>query len=114
LKLKVTFPFIKVLRKAFVTQADACLSEQKLNLVVTACWFPDPHRRPSFEDILQALDAIVHSAFTQTPHESFHTMQEDWKLEIEEVLHGLRMKEKVSSLCLLQYKVDCCSGDIHL
>jgi hypothetical protein len=22
-------------------------------------------------------------------------MQEDWKLEIEEVLHGLRMKEKV-------------------
>ncbi|KAJ9601331.1 hypothetical protein L9F63_000512, partial [Diploptera punctata] len=53
-----------------------------------------PHLRPSFDDILQALDAIVHSAFTQTPHESFHTMQEDWKLEIEEVLHGLRMKEK--------------------
>lgn len=65
--------------------------------------------RPSFEDILQALDAIVHSAFTQTPHESFHTMQEDWKLEIEEVLHGLRMKEKVP-FCLVQQKVDCCSG----
>jgi mitogen-activated protein kinase kinase kinase 9 len=65
------------------------------NLVVTACWYSDPHCRPSFEDILQALDAIVHSAFTQTPHESFHTMQEDWKLEIEQVLHGLRMKEKV-------------------
>lgn len=56
--------------------------------------------RPSFEDILQALDTIVHSAFTQTPHESFHTMQEDWKQEIEEVLHGLRMKEKVS-VCLI-------------
>jgi hypothetical protein len=78
-------------------------------MVVTACWCPDPHRRPSFEDILQALDAIVHSAFTQTPHESFHTMQEDWKLEIEEVLHGLRMKEKVS-FGLVQRKVGCCPG----
>jgi mitogen-activated protein kinase kinase kinase 9 len=65
------------------------------NVVVAACWYSDPHLRPAFEDILQALDAIVHSAFTQTPHESFHTMQEDWKLEIEEVLLGLRMKEKV-------------------
>jgi mitogen-activated protein kinase kinase kinase 9 len=42
-----------------------------------------------------ALDEIVHSAFTQTPHESFHTMQDDWRVEIEEVLLGLRMKEKV-------------------
>ncbi|PSN40611.1 Mitogen-activated protein kinase kinase kinase 21 [Blattella germanica] len=63
--------------------------------LMEACWHSDPHFRPSFEDILQALDVIVHSAFTQTPHESFHTMQEDWKLEIEEVLLGLRMKEKV-------------------
>ncbi|XP_071440662.1 mitogen-activated protein kinase kinase kinase 9-like isoform X3 [Hetaerina americana] len=62
--------------------------------LMEACWDSDPHLRPSFEDILLALDEIVHSAFTQTPHESFHTMQEDWKLEIEEVLHGLRMKEK--------------------
>ncbi|XP_069687261.1 mitogen-activated protein kinase kinase kinase 10-like isoform X2 [Periplaneta americana] len=62
--------------------------------LMEACWCSDPHLRPSFEDILIALDDIVHSAFTQTPHESFHTMQEDWKLEIEEVLHGLRMKEK--------------------
>jgi mitogen-activated protein kinase kinase kinase 9 len=72
------------------------------NLVVSACWYSDPHRRPSFEDILQALDAIVHSAFTQTPHESFHTMQEDWKLEIEQVLHGLRMKEKVYLNLIMQ------------
>ncbi|XP_063226327.1 mitogen-activated protein kinase kinase kinase 11-like [Bacillus rossius redtenbacheri] len=62
--------------------------------LMEACWESDPHRRPSFEEILVALDGIVHSAFTQTPHESFHTMQENWKVEIEEVLHGLRMKEK--------------------
>ncbi|XP_054260814.1 mitogen-activated protein kinase kinase kinase 11-like isoform X2 [Macrosteles quadrilineatus] len=58
------------------------------------CWESDPHLRPGFEEILLSLDAIVHSAFTQTPHESFHTMQDGWRIEIEEVLNGLRMKEK--------------------
>ncbi|KAK7874087.1 hypothetical protein R5R35_004630 [Gryllus longicercus] len=62
--------------------------------LMEACWESDPHRRPAFDHVLAALDSIAHSAFTQTPHESFHTMQEDWKLEIEQVLHGLRMKEK--------------------
>jgi hypothetical protein len=32
-------------------------------------------------------------------------MQEDWKQEIEEVLHGLRMKEKVS-VCLIGQGAD--------
>jgi len=32
----------------------------------------------------------------QTPHESFHNMQDCWKKEIAEVLHELRLKEKVS------------------
>lgn len=45
--------------------------------------------------MLIELDDIVHSAFTQTPHESFHTMQDDWRQEIEEVLLDLRRKEKV-------------------
>lgn len=58
------------------------------------CWASDSHGRPGFNEILIALDE-VRSAFAATPHESFHTMQEDWRLEIEQVLHGLRMKEKV-------------------
>lgn len=58
------------------------------------CWESDPHNRPSFEQILEDLDCIVHSSFTQTPHESFHHMQEDWREEIEEVLLELRRKEK--------------------
>lgn len=68
-----------------------------------ACWESDPHQRPTFEEILKALDGIAHSAFTQTPHESFHTMQDGWRQEIEEVLLDLRMKEKVSSLLLIVY-----------
>lgn len=60
------------------------------------CWSSDPHKRPSFEEILRELDAIARSGFTQTPNESFHTMQDGWKKEIAEVLHELRIKEKVS------------------
>jgi mitogen-activated protein kinase kinase kinase 9 len=58
------------------------------------CWKSDPHHRPTFEQILLDLDIIVHSSFTQTPHESFHIMQDDWRQEIEEVLLELRRKEK--------------------
>lgn len=35
------------------------------------------------------------SGFGETPNESFHTMQDGWKKEIAEVLHELRIKEKV-------------------
>ncbi|XP_017782387.1 PREDICTED: mitogen-activated protein kinase kinase kinase 11-like isoform X2 [Nicrophorus vespilloides] len=62
--------------------------------LMEACWESDPHRRPYFVDILGKLDSIVHSSFTQTPHESFHTMQDNWRQEIEEVLLELRRKEK--------------------
>lgn len=53
--------------------------------------------RPSFEDILISLDDIVHSDFTQASHESFHTMQDVWKVEIEHILDELKIKEKVSN-----------------
>lgn len=67
---------------------------QPFRELMEACWSEDPHVRPSFENILTALDDIIHSAFLETPHESFHTMQDVWKIEIEEVLLKLRMKEK--------------------
>ncbi|KAL0127024.1 hypothetical protein PUN28_005394 [Cardiocondyla obscurior] len=66
---------------------------QPWRLLMEACWASDSHARPGFTEILIALDE-VRSAFAATPHESFHTMQEDWRQEIEQVLHGLRMKEK--------------------
>ncbi|XP_029157502.1 mitogen-activated protein kinase kinase kinase 10-like isoform X5 [Nylanderia fulva] len=66
---------------------------QPWRVLMEECWASDSHARPGFTDILTALDDVC-NAFAATPHESFHTMQEDWRLEIEEVLHGLRMKEK--------------------
>lgn len=62
--------------------------------LMEACWESDPHKRPTFDTILEDLDNILNSSFTQTPHESFHTMQDKWKQEIEEVLLDLRRKEK--------------------
>ncbi|GAB0092989.1 Mitogen-activated protein kinase kinase kinase [Sergentomyia squamirostris] len=62
--------------------------------LMKSCWECDPHSRPSFKEILRELDVIVRSGFTQTPHESFHTMQDGWKKEIAEVLQELRKKEK--------------------
>ncbi|XP_072762659.1 uncharacterized protein [Anoplolepis gracilipes] len=66
---------------------------QPWRVLMEECWASDSHARPGFVNILTALDEVC-NAFAATPHESFHTMQEDWRLEIEEVLHGLRMKEK--------------------
>ncbi|XP_058117236.1 mitogen-activated protein kinase kinase kinase 11-like [Anopheles coustani] len=62
--------------------------------LMKSCWEIDPHRRPSFREIEKDLDIIARSGFAQTPHESFHTMQDGWKKEIAEVLQELRKKEK--------------------
>lgn len=73
------------------------------------CWECDPHDRPSFKEILNVLDEISRSAFSQTPHESFHTLQDGWKKEIAEVLQELRKKEKVTGrteLSCLSYLIN--------
>jgi mitogen-activated protein kinase kinase kinase 9 len=64
--------------------------------LLSACWEIDSHKRPNFKSILRDLEEIARSGFMQTPHESFHNMQDCWKKEIAEVLHELRLKEKVS------------------
>lgn len=61
--------------------------------LMEACWDPDPHARPLFVDILPELEEIAQSPFMNTPQESFHTMQEDWKVEIEAMFHEIRLKE---------------------
>lgn len=67
----------------------------------SGCWNPDPHARPSFVNILRELEVISRSSFMNTPQESFHSEQEKWKCEIEEMFHELRCKEKVSNkVCL--------------
>ncbi|RVE57586.1 hypothetical protein OJAV_G00217670 [Oryzias javanicus] len=58
------------------------------------CWSSDPHCRPSFSTVLDHLTAIEESGFFEMPAESFHSLQDDWKLEIQEMFDQLRAKEK--------------------
>ncbi|XP_060118073.1 mitogen-activated protein kinase kinase kinase 9 isoform X2 [Heteronotia binoei] len=58
------------------------------------CWNADPHFRPSFANILNQLTNIEESGFFEMPKDSFHSLQEDWKLEIQEMFDQLRAKEK--------------------
>ncbi|XP_062325337.1 mitogen-activated protein kinase kinase kinase 9 isoform X1 [Osmerus eperlanus] len=58
------------------------------------CWNPDPHDRPLFTSILDQLTTIEESGFFEMPVESFHSLQDDWKVEIQEMFDQLRVKEK--------------------
>ncbi|XP_076013646.1 mitogen-activated protein kinase kinase kinase 9 [Genypterus blacodes] len=58
------------------------------------CWSSDPHCRPPFTTILDHLTAIEESGFFEMPVESFHSLQDDWKVEIQEMFDQLRAKEK--------------------
>ncbi|KAL6488126.1 hypothetical protein MHYP_G00047520 [Metynnis hypsauchen] len=58
------------------------------------CWSADPHSRPPFSTILDQLTSIEESGFFEMPAESFHSLQDDWKLEIQEMFDQLRAKEK--------------------
>lgn len=62
--------------------------------LLTECWSPIPHSRPSFSSILRRLLAIEQSAMFQMPLESFHSLQEDWRQEIQQMFDELRAKEK--------------------
>ncbi|CAG7687311.1 unnamed protein product, partial [Allacma fusca] len=57
-----------------------------------ACWFLDPHQRPSFKEILRDLEKISRSPFGC--YETFHMMQETWKTEIAAVLEDMKHKEE--------------------
>ncbi|KAI1886417.1 hypothetical protein AGOR_G00213800 [Albula goreensis] len=58
------------------------------------CWEQDPHIRPSFAAILEQLTAIEEAVMATMPQDSFHSMQDDWKVEIQEMFDELRTKEK--------------------
>lgn len=62
--------------------------------LMSECWDEDPHHRPLFASILEQLTAIEKQVLLEMPQESFHSMQDDWKLEIQDMFDELRAKEK--------------------
>ncbi|XP_069036471.1 mitogen-activated protein kinase kinase kinase 11 isoform X2 [Lepisosteus oculatus] len=62
--------------------------------LMAECWDQDPHRRPSFASILSQLTALEQQVLEEMPQDSFHSLQEDWKEEIQGMFDELRAKEK--------------------
>ncbi|CAF0808656.1 unnamed protein product [Didymodactylos carnosus] len=65
--------------------------------LITSCWQKEPNDRPSFFEILNQLTDIeeeTSSADMSPTNESFHTMQQDWRNEIQEMFQELKEKEK--------------------
>ncbi|XP_061664743.1 mitogen-activated protein kinase kinase kinase 11 [Syngnathoides biaculeatus] len=62
--------------------------------LMSECWDQDPHRRPNFGSILAQLTALEQQVMEEMPQDSFHSLQEDWKLEIQDMFDELRAKEK--------------------
>ncbi|XP_064207814.1 mitogen-activated protein kinase kinase kinase 11-like [Anguilla rostrata] len=62
--------------------------------LMAECWDQDPHHRPSFATILAQLTALKQQVLEEMPPDSFHSLQEDWKLEIQDMFNELRAKEK--------------------
>ena len=58
------------------------------------CWKPDPHERPRFPDILISLEKIARSDFPRTAVDSFRSLQDKWKGEIERIFEELKEREK--------------------
>lgn len=69
-----------------------------LHPVSPDCWAQDPHRRPDFASILQQLEALEAQVLREMPRDSFHSMQEGWKREIQGLFDELRAKEKVGGV----------------
>lgn len=63
------------------------------------CWHVDPEKRSTFAQIIECLTEISNSSFATTPTESFNTMQQDWKLEIQELFTEIKLKE--TEVCLV-------------
>lgn len=66
-----------------------------------ACWSYDTHERPSFKYILKTLDDIARSKFQEMTGDNFYSMQDDWKVEIDEMLSAIRFREQVITNNLL-------------
>uniref|UniRef100_A0A5S6R0B9 mitogen-activated protein kinase kinase kinase n=1 Tax=Trichuris muris TaxID=70415 RepID=A0A5S6R0B9_TRIMR len=65
---------------------------EELSKIMTACWNVDPRRRPTFGQLIDQL-AALREGFCMIEHESFHSMQEDWKQEIQLLFRDLKTME---------------------
>lgn len=66
-------------------------------VIFSVCWSSDAKERPPFLEIIQHLEEIRDSSFIGTQQDEFMTLQNDWRIEIEEMFNELKEKEQVCS-----------------
>ncbi|XP_013776884.1 mitogen-activated protein kinase kinase kinase 9-like isoform X2 [Limulus polyphemus] len=62
--------------------------------LINDCHILDPHQRLTFPEIINQLKNISVSEFTETPQDSFNTLQQDWKQEIEQMFREQSRKKR--------------------
>ena len=109
------------IKSAFVN----CLFDREINqtlskcyhLLSSDCWKPDAHDRPRFQNILQSLENIAKSDFPRTAVDSFQSLQDNWKAEIEHIFEELKEREKEISSReeeLMKIEIDQRRNEQHL
>ena len=64
--------------------------------LMESCWRYEADTRPTFVEVLKTLDEIARSKFHQMTNDSdFYSLQDDWKLEIDDMLNNIRAREHV-------------------
>ncbi|KRY85643.1 Mitogen-activated protein kinase kinase kinase 9 [Trichinella pseudospiralis] len=65
---------------------------EELSRMMEDCWNVEPRRRPTFKQLIVRLERLREN-FSLLEQESFHSMQEDWKQEIQLLFHDLKNME---------------------
>ncbi len=77
-------------------------------MFVSACWKEDKDERPSFKVLLEKMVELKRSSAIWLENDSqFHTLQQDWRDEIQMLFNDLKIKENVSSF--INIEVVCLS-----
>ncbi|CAF0737122.1 unnamed protein product [Adineta ricciae] len=62
--------------------------------LMTSCWKALPDERPKFCDLLEQINQIIERSYMQSNEDSYQSLQNDWRLEIQDMFNELKEKEQ--------------------
>lgn len=76
----------------------------------SGCWKILPQERPTFAELLQQINAMTPLDIRplEAPDESYQSLQQDWRQEIQDMFEELKEKEQVRTDRSLSDR--CCSS----
>jgi serine/threonine protein kinase len=73
-----------------MTSNEKILFVPKIIFICKDCWKILPHERPTFSDLLEQINQIM-----EPNEESYQSLQNDWRQEIQDMFNELKEKEQV-------------------